>query len=211
MPQIIRPDASTTRVPPSSHNFVPAVRGQATMHGCMDEAAPIAADYTECLPGSIDDVLVVGLGDPTTTPTSDFNHIIRFCASKDASGGASVGFICELRQAYVSESSLGTLVASFAGDNIPSTVDTYFRYRLTEAEAALITDYTDLQLRFRSANARGGAPRSCRLHWAECQLPTAGERATDLHLTAEELQRQDKGQDVTQASDRRTTGSTSRH
>lgn len=282
MPQVIRPDASTTRTPPTGHSL-PAIRGQTTMHGCMDEVAPVAADYTECGLGSVGDVLVVGLGDPTTTPAHDRNHVVAFCASKDASGGAAIAMVCELRQGYNSEGDTtstttldgaltatatsvavvdgsvfavndvirvegermlitaisvntltvtrgvqgtvavahitgltvfdineGLLVASFVGANIPSTVDTYFRYRLTDTEAARITDYTDLQLRFLTLNARGGAPRACRLHWAGCALPNIGDRNEDSNLTPEETRRKHIGLGVVQESDGRTTGSTIR-
>ena len=211
MPQIIRPDASTTRTAPGRHGNVPSVRGQSTMHGCMSSTGPASADRTECLAGSVGDVLVVGLGNPGTTPDNDYNHILRVCASKDASGGAAVGFLCELRQGYASETSLGTLIASLVCADAPATVDNYYRYRLTVAEAALITDYTDLHLRFVSTNARGGAPRSARLHWAEVELPNLGDGASDQHFSSEELRRKERGLAVTQESDRRTTGSTSRY
>ena len=101
MSQIIRPNASTTRTGASAHNNVLAIRGQTTMHGCMDDTAAVAADYTECPAGSRGgDVMVVELASPATTPASDHNHIVGACLSKDSSGGAAVGMVCELRQGY---------------------------------------------------------------------------------------------------------------
>ena len=176
----------------------------------MDELNPVSTDYTESLPGSTGDVFVVGLGDPTTTPAYDVNHIIRVCGSKNASGGANVGFLCELRQSYVSETDLGTIIASFVCAELPSTVDTFYRYRLPTTEAGLITDYTALSLRFVSTNARGGAPRSCRLHWAEVEVPTNSETNESTGLSREEFRRKLVGISINQESDRRTTGSTSR-
>jgi len=209
MTQLIRPDASTTRTQPEGR-LVPAIRGQATMHACMNDIAPASTDYIESLAGSSGEVMVVGVGDPTTTPTNDFNHIIRFCASKDASGGANVGLLCQLRQSYVSETDQGTLIAEFTGTEIPNTVDTFFRYRLTTGEASLITDYTALSLRFVVRNLRGGAPRSCRLHWAAIELPTASEPAQHRLLTEAEAARQRRGQAVVQDLDRVTVGDRSR-
>ena len=92
MPQTIRPDASTTRTQ-ATLSPLPAVRGQTTMSGCMDEPHPAGADYTECGLGSVGDVLVVGLGNPSPTPGHDFNHIIRVCGSKRSSGGSAVGLV----------------------------------------------------------------------------------------------------------------------
>ena len=285
MPQIIRPDASTTRTQ-ATGSPLPAVVGQTTMSGCMDEPHPAGADYTECGLGSVGDVLVVGLGNPSPTPGHDFNHIIRVNGSKSASGGSAVGLVCELRQGYDSETEnqansatldealddsetvvtvtdgtqfaandviringekmlvtliaandltvtrgvggsaarehatgstitvddRGLLIASFVCSNLSDVVnDSFYRYRLTTTEAALITDYTDLQLRFLSTNARSGAPRSCRLHWAELQLPTTGEVGVDSNLTALEFQRSLRGESITQPSiDRTVTPSSSR-
>ena len=208
VPQIIRPDASTTRNAPTYHGSVPTIKGAATMHGCMTGSLPLHTDYVECEPGSVGDVLVVGLGNPTNTPNNDFNHIIRVCASKNTADGASVGFLCELRQSYVSETDLGTLVAAFSCQNLPST-ETFYRYRLTTDQAALITDYTALSCRFTSTNARDGAIRRARLHWCEVELPEPGEVGKHIRLTNEEQRRDKRGLSVTQESDRSTTGGTS--
>ena len=289
MPQVIRPDTSTTRTPPAGHS-VPAIVGQTTMHGCMDETAPVAADYVQCQVGSVGDALVVELATPSPVPTNDYNHIIGCSISKDGSGGAAVGTVCELRQGYNSETAAadstadldedldatetvvtvtdgsvfaagdviqieseemiiasiatndltvtrgtggttatthpapvtgqaatnvydvnqGSLIASFVCADCPTTVDTYYRYRLTTAEASRITDYADLQLRFTSINGRGGAPRALRLHWAGLEVPTATDPKKQAHLTTEELRRSQHGLAVTQESDRRSTGSTTR-
>ena len=229
MPQIIRPDADTTRLarrhlgqtrdssaaleslPYVDSGQTPSLRGTTSMNAIMSGTAPVSANYIDCPLGSYGDVFVVGLGNPETTPNDDYNHIIRVVASKDSSGGAAVGVVCELRQGYTSETSLGTLIASFVCTDAPATVDTYYRYRLTTTEAALITDYTDLQLRFVTLNARGGAPRTLRLHWAEVELPNVSDGARDQHLSSEELRRKERGLAVTQESDRQTTGSTSRN
>ena len=212
MPQIIRPDADTTRTGSSTHGNQLAIRGQTTMFGCMDDPAAVAADYAECPAGSRGgDVMVVGLGNPGTTPTSDYNHIIGVGLSKDSSGGAAVGMVCELRQSYVSETDLGTLVCTFSCRDVPAVAgDGYYRYRLTNDEAELITDYTALSLRFVSFNGRGGAPRACRLHWAAMECPSATDAADDRGHTVEESRRARLGLDLVQESDRQAAASANR-
>ena len=285
MAQTIRPDTDTTRAANTRHNQTLAIRGQTTMNGCMDDPAAVAADYTECPAGSPGgDVLVVELASPASTPTSDYNHVVGVSLSKDSSGGAAVGMVCELRQGYNAETAAtdstadlnealdatevvvtvtdgtvfaagdvilveseimiitsiatndltvtrgaggtagqthatglsvfdvaqGILVASFSCPDVSATVGTYYRYRLTNDEAGLITDYTDLQFRFVSFNARGGAPRACRLHWAAMSCPTAGDPPRDMGLTDEELRRIQLGLAATQEGDRRATASTGR-
>lgn len=209
--QTIRPDATTTRTPSTSHGVLPAVNGQTTVHGCMSGTVPVSADFTECIAGSRGgDVLVVALGDPGNTPNHDRNHIIRVCLSKNTSGGAVVGMICELRQSYVSETDLGTLVASFLCSDISATFGTYHRYRLTTGQAALITDYTALSLRFITTNARGGATRTTRLHWAEVELPENSEsNVKDLKLSPTEAKRVRDGIAINQSVDRVAIGSSS--
>ena len=284
MPQIIRPDASTTRTPPAGRHL-PSVRGQTTMHGCMDETAPVAADFTQCDAGSVGDALVVELASPSPTPGNDFNHVVGVCASKDSSGGAAVGFVCEFRQGYTNDTAAsdstanldealdttetvvtvtdgtvfaagdviqidseemiitsiasndltvtrgtggtsatehltgrdvfdvnqGSLIVTFVCADVSDTVGaSFYRYRLSTTEAARITDYTDLQLRFTSLNGRGGAPRSCRLHWAGVELPAAGDPSAHRKLTPEESRREFAGLSIHQESDRRPTSTTAR-
>lgn len=189
------------------------------MHGCLNRIAPVAADYIEVWPGGLDrfgrpgGMLTVLLASPSPIPTNDFNHIIGVCASKDAAGGASMGFTCELRQGTVPQLALGggTIIAAFVCANLPSTVGTYYRYRLTTAEAAQITLYRLLGLRFVATNARGGAPRTCRLHWAGVELPTAADPSNaHTRLTPEEWRRKERGLAITQESDRQPTPTTAR-
>ena len=53
----------------------------------------------------------------------------------------------ELRQGYVNEGTPGTLIKTTTTTDLPTTWTTY-PVTLLEAEAANITDYTDLFLRF---------------------------------------------------------------
>ena len=292
MPQTIRPNVDTTRTGATSHSNTLAIRGQTTMFGCMDDPGAVAADYAECPAGSRGgDVMVVELASPATTPTNDYNHIIGCSISKDSSGGAAVGMVCELRQGYNSETAVadstadldedldttetvvtvtdgsvfaagdviqieseemiitsiatndltvtrgaggtsatthpapvtgqaatnvydvnqGSLIASFTCRDASAVVgSSYYRYRLTNEEAALITDYTDLQLRFVSFNGRGGAPRNCRLHWAAMECPSATDAAADRGHTPEEFRRARHGLALSQESDRQAAASANR-
>ncbi len=75
-------------------------------------------------------------------------HILRL-RHREAHAEANFGFF-QLRQGYVSELSLGTLIASF---NPPDNTSwTTFVGNLTEAQGNSITDYTDLQVRFNGTN-----------------------------------------------------------
>jgi hypothetical protein len=80
-------------------------------------------------------------------PVSSTGHIMRWRRQKSASGGAQINLTVEVRQTYISEGSQGTLINSFADNNLPAawatTTDT-----LTGGEADTITDYADLQVRF---------------------------------------------------------------
>ena len=115
MPEVLRPNGSTTRTPPAGHS-VPSVVGQTTMHGCMDKVGPVGADYTQCQAGSVGDVLVVELGSPTETPTTDYNHIVACSMSKNTSGGKEVRMRCELRQGYNSETAVADSTANLNED-----------------------------------------------------------------------------------------------
>ena len=175
--QFIRPNATTTRTTNGNHGLTPASVGSATMHECMDDTIPSTTDYGRCAPSPQGDVIVVELGSPTTSPTLNRAHFVRCALQKDATGKRA-DCLVELRQGYTAEGTgFGTLIASFNIEDIPTT-STRYRRRLTEAEAALITDYADLQLRFVIRTVKGvdgSAPVACRLIWAEVECPAAAE------------------------------------
>lgn len=173
-----------------------------SVFGVIDEATPDASDYIESVLGTFGDVMAVETGNPSTTPSNDRNHIVRVSCGKNSTGGEKLTLLVELRQGYSAESgsnpgitsTLGTFISSFTID-VPDSATTYY-YRLPTAEATLITDYTDLQLRFVVKRARGGAPRRCRLYWAEIELPDTLEANVDTRLTYVEQRLQDRGQAI---------------
>ena len=82
-----------------------------------------------------------------TDPGDHNGHIVRYRTRKDPSAGAQVDLVVELREGYVSEGTPGTLIATDTETDIPSAFTT-FSFTLTTGEAANITDYSDLFLRF---------------------------------------------------------------
>lgn len=105
-----------------------------------------------------------------TNPNNTANHIIRYSVAKTKAGvvdgaGTAVNITVELYQGT-------TLIAS---DTAKTTTGTWtsYSFTLTSAQAAAITDYSDLRLRFTTtlsggttANRRGGA-----VSWAELEVP----------------------------------------
>ena len=191
MPQTIRPNATTTRTARGPHPIAVASVGSATPHECMDDATPSQSDYARCGANPEGDVVVIELGSPTNTPPNDRNHFVRCALQKDAAGKRS-DCLVELRQGYTAESTgFGTLIASFNVIDIPTTM-TRYRRRLTETEAARITDYTDLQLRLVPRCIKGvdgSAPVACRLVWAEVECPDLDESRTVRLSNAEQVAR----------------------
>lgn len=68
--------------------------------------------------------------------------------STDLAAQEVLDFTQQLRQGYVSEASLGTLIASQSRLGVSSTTWTTSAYTLSAAEADAITDYTALFFRF---------------------------------------------------------------
>ena len=188
MPNFIRPDADLVRTGHSSIGVPPAISTGASVFGVIGEATNSDADFVTSNVGTIRDVVAVGLGNPATTPAVDVNHFLRVRAVA-AAAGRNVGFQCELRQGYASESSLGTYIATCEGLAVPTT-STRYRHRLTPTEAALITDYTDLQLRFLLFCEKDGAsstPAAIRIVYAELEVPDINDRSQNIKLTESEL------------------------
>jgi len=73
---------------------------------------------------------------------------MRMRTSVDLNNQEAIDFTQQLRQDYVSEASMGTLIASQSRTGVTSTTWTNSEYTLTGAEADAITDYTKLYYRF---------------------------------------------------------------
>jgi hypothetical protein len=81
-------------------------------------------------------------------PISSTNHTARWRYAKSAAGGAQIDLTVQLRQGYVSEVSLGTLIATLGTHTNISDTITAGTYTLSGAEADAITNYADLFIRF---------------------------------------------------------------
>lgn len=73
---------------------------------------------------------------------------MRMRTSTDLASQESIDFTQQLRQGYVSEASLGTLIASQSRNGVTSTTWTTSTYTLTAVEADSITNYGSLYFRF---------------------------------------------------------------
>lgn len=112
----------------------------------IDETAFDDADYVQSALAPTADAYVTKL---TTLedPVSSASHVIRWRRRKSATGGAVVDLTVQLRQGYVNESTLGTLIATVADATLPDAFAST-SYTLSGAEADSITNYADLYLRF---------------------------------------------------------------
>ena len=97
-------------------------------------AAPTAAAYITKLSAVAD-------------PGVDTGHIVRYRYGKNLANGQVVAITVELREGYVSEGSPGTLIHAEVHAAVPAGFTTG-SFTLLEAEAALISDYSNLYLRF---------------------------------------------------------------
>lgn len=112
----------------------------------IDEAVADDNDYIRSALAPTNDVYATKL---TTLedPVSSSGHIVRYRYRKDAAAGAAIEVTVQLRQGYVSEVSLGTLIAAQTHSAIAETI-TAGSFTLTGGEADAITNYNDLFLRF---------------------------------------------------------------
>lgn len=85
---------------------------------------------------------------PVVDPVSSSGHVVAYRYRKDATGGDVVNLLVELRQAYVSEGSQGTLIASLTHTDITGVDWTDGTFTLSGGQADAITDYANLYLRF---------------------------------------------------------------
>lgn len=142
MPQFARPDGTTTL-----GNFQDQAGGTTNIHLTIDEAVASDADYIRSPTSPASQVYVCSLSD-VTDPVSSSGHIMRMRTATDLASQEAIDFTQQLRQGYVSEASLGTLIASQSRTGVTSTTFTDSAYTLSAAEADSITDYTALFYRF---------------------------------------------------------------
>jgi hypothetical protein len=173
----------------------PVLSTGASAFGVIDEVARSNADYFES--GDAQHGVVAVETNNPTAPVSDRNHFLRVAVGKNSSGGETLACIVEVRQGYSAETvaGLGTLITAISVPT-PDSMTTYVR-RLTTTEAALITDYTDIQLRFILSRVGGsGGARRTQVYWAEFEVPSVGVPEVDTLLSQEELRLRAIGQPI---------------
>jgi len=140
MPQFARPDADTNNV----DAYTDQAGGSTSLFATVDEVSADDADFVRTVVTPSSDVMVFRLSD-VTDPVSSTGHIMRMRSNTDvASGGEAIDFTLQLRQGYVSEASLGTLIATLTRTGATGTTWAATSYTLSGAEADAITDYTAL-------------------------------------------------------------------
>jgi hypothetical protein len=105
--------------------------------------------YTQSVQSPAGAPLVVALSD-AVDPISSTGHTFTWRRRNPETG--VLNMLVELRQGYISEGSQGTLIASWADNDIPDTFADASQ-TLSGAEADAITDYTALSLRFVATEA----------------------------------------------------------
>lgn len=141
MPQFGRPSADTNN--PGS--WTDQAGGAVTIYTTIDEVTASDVDFVRSPLVPSSSVYVTKLS-VVTDPLVSTGHVLRTRYAKDAAGGGQINLTAELRQGYVSEASLGTLIATRTFTNISETFATD-AYTLTAAEADAITAYGDLYVR----------------------------------------------------------------
>ena len=155
MSQFERPDADI-----SVNGWINQVSGS-VLWSAIDE---VVADDTDFIQSPNDPVNVaceVRLSD-VVDPVSSTGHILRFRIGKNTTSGKQIDLNVALMQG-------GTTIASFnrVGIGTTNTVVT----TLSAAQADLITDYTNLSVRFTANVSGNGATRSARVYWVEFEVP----------------------------------------
>lgn len=142
MAQFGRPSTDTTR-----DNWTEDDGTTVAIFDQIDEAVADDLDYIQTVLTPTSDVYVTKLT-ALEDPAVSTGHIVRYRYRKDAVAGDQIDLTVELRQGYVSEVSLGTLIASATNANIGGAAWTAGSITLSGAEADAITNYADLYLRF---------------------------------------------------------------
>jgi RHS repeat-associated protein len=119
---------------------------------------------------------------PSTTTGITFRY--RYAKSGNNSG-KTINLTVELRQGT-------TVIAAQTHNNIPGVTGSGWQLgtlTLTPTQAAAITNYADLRLRFRPSSTGGGQGREAQVSWAETQIPASGTPASQITYTYDRLSR----------------------
>lgn len=142
MPQYGRPAADTY----NSDGWTDQAGGGSNIYTTIDEVIPADADYVKSPLNPSADVYVAKLSN-VEDPQSSSGHSLRTRYAKDAAGGGTIGLVVQLRQGYVDEGTMGTLICTRTLSDITEAFTTD-DYALSSGEADAITDYTSLFVRY---------------------------------------------------------------
>lgn len=164
MTQLATPDGVV-----SSGTWVAVPSG--TLATTIDEATFDDTDYNESASNPVGDTFEVSLSD-IADPIKHTGHVVSYRYGKSASAGKAIDVIVSLRQGAATEIATQTHSGVGAGFTAGSIT-------LSAAQAANITDYTDLRIRVVANSSGGGAGRTARISWAQLQVPSlfSGRRA----------------------------------
>ena len=146
MPQFARPVADVT----NANHWLDNAASSVTIFVVIDESALSTAYFIQSSAGLSSAVYVCRLTTTIEDPVSSASHVVRYTYRKNSSGQAQINLTVELRQDYVSEAGLGTLIWTTNHTNIASSVQSAAAVTLLAAEADAITAYSSLYLRFLS-------------------------------------------------------------
>jgi hypothetical protein len=111
----------------------------------IDETTADDADYIRTVLSPTDDVYVTKLTS-LTDPSASTSHTLQYRYGKSSAGGEQINLIVQLRQGYVDESTMGTLIAEWTHTDIGSGW-TLASQSLTGTQADSISNYGDLYIR----------------------------------------------------------------
>lgn len=144
-----------------------------TLFGVLDEPTPNDSDFVENDNNSNDacEVALAAVSDPGSAS----GHVVRYRYRKSAASGNARNLTVVLVQGT-------TVIASQTHTDIGAT-ETDGSFTLTGTEAASISDYSDLRLRFTASGTTGGPGgnrRAVRVTWAELEVPDAAPSVVEL-------------------------------
>lgn len=128
-------------------NWTDEASGTTNIYTHISELTPVDTDYVRSPLGPNSEVYVTKLSS-ATDPASSRSHLVHFRYAKDSPGTQKINLTVELRQGYVNEGALGTLIATPATLSDIGAGISGWDYRLSNVEADSITDYANLYLRF---------------------------------------------------------------
>jgi len=137
MPQLARPTADVTK-----GSWSDQAAGTTNLYATL--ADDLDSTYVKSLESADTDVLVYQLGS-VSDPGVDTGHVLNYRYDKSVDGGAQIDLVTQLRQGYVNESSLGTLINEETITDIPGTAIVNGALSITNASA--ITNYGSLYVR----------------------------------------------------------------